>query len=498
MKFKFALGALAVLTLIALALAGAPLAQAQSACVETYTVVAGDTLGAVAEKYLGDIKAYPQIVTATNEAAKTDTSFKTIADANVIEVGQKLCIPAKSATTTTPAANTTTTANPTPSATATPSAPPLNLAQLGNATYSVQDAPGGDVVLKEGKAEEEIAPGSASKYTAQVSEPLANGALDGKAYAAAILITSGGGSGTFYNIAVVPNNNGTPGTGLTGLLGDRIKVSSVAFQNNFVQVNYLDRKADEPMSAEPTVALTKFFQVSGTGALVEAQPGAAAPTTTPTAVPGSLEGTYIMSRPGADVSAVLSQLFLGPNSNASWLDNYVGRGTSNATGVWAQTSTTTVAVTLIKQDGRNVKLDFTFDIQGDKLVATKYDQSLYGESGITFYKADVNLTGQVTYLPKIALPDDAVVEVYLLDVSKADAPGTYISGYSATTHGDQVPLSFTLPYDSLQINPSGMYVVQAFISTNGKLLFKNANGVAVITAGAPNENVQVVVDQVTP
>src|SRR5581483_6086212 len=86
---------------------GAPFAQAaplsQAACAQTYTVVAGDTLGAIAQKFLGAIQAYPQIVTATNAAAATDSSFKNIADPNVIEVGQKLCIPAASGTPTTPA-----------------------------------------------------------------------------------------------------------------------------------------------------------------------------------------------------------------------------------------------------------------------------------------------------------------------------------------------------------------------------------------------------------
>src|SRR5581483_9359461 len=101
--------------------------------------------------------------------------------------------------------------------------------QLGNANYQVQDAPNGGLALKDGKAAVEAAPGSASQYTAQIAEPLANGALNGKAFAAAVLITSGGGSGTFYNLAVVPNDNGTPGTGMTVLLGDRIKVQGIAF-----------------------------------------------------------------------------------------------------------------------------------------------------------------------------------------------------------------------------------------------------------------------------
>lgn len=64
-----------------------------AACQQTYFVQAGDWLSTIAEKYLGDVSAYPVLMEATNNAAKTDPSFATIADANKIEVGQKICIP---------------------------------------------------------------------------------------------------------------------------------------------------------------------------------------------------------------------------------------------------------------------------------------------------------------------------------------------------------------------------------------------------------------------
>ena len=94
MNFKHVSAGLAVLTILGLIFAGAPLVQAatnaQAAkCADTYTVAAGDTLSLIAQKTLGDLKAYTQIVDATNAAAKVDTSFKTIADPNIIEVGQK-------------------------------------------------------------------------------------------------------------------------------------------------------------------------------------------------------------------------------------------------------------------------------------------------------------------------------------------------------------------------------------------------------------------------
>jgi LysM repeat protein len=81
----------------------APRALAQTAnCAQTYIVQQGDWLSSIAQKFLGDVKAYDAIQQATNDAAKTDSSFATIADANKIEVGQKLCIPERTGGTTLP------------------------------------------------------------------------------------------------------------------------------------------------------------------------------------------------------------------------------------------------------------------------------------------------------------------------------------------------------------------------------------------------------------
>src|SRR5581483_5184503 len=223
--------ALTILFALAFGFVGTASVHAQTAtCDQTYTVVAGDTLANIAQKFLGDLKAYQQIADATNAANKTDSSFAAIADVNKIDVGQKLCIPAKSASapSTTPVASQ-------------PSVAPLSLDQLGNVSIMASDAPSGTVTLSGGKASVPQAPGSASNYTAQIMDPVANGTINGKAYAAANLVTSGGGSGTFYNVAVFPNNSGKPGTGVSALVGDRVQINSIAFVNNTVQVGYLDR-----------------------------------------------------------------------------------------------------------------------------------------------------------------------------------------------------------------------------------------------------------------
>ena len=97
MKFK----ALAIVNLIlllmlpaTLALA-APPAQSEQAvtCEESYVVQANDWLSKLADRYFGDMFAYPAIVMATNLMSTTDGGFTNIANPDVIEIGQTLCIP---------------------------------------------------------------------------------------------------------------------------------------------------------------------------------------------------------------------------------------------------------------------------------------------------------------------------------------------------------------------------------------------------------------------
>ena len=68
--------------------------QSQDSDGEVYIVQADDWLSKLAEKFYGDILAYPDIVEGTNAKAAEDDSFAVIEDPDVIEVGQKLWIPA--------------------------------------------------------------------------------------------------------------------------------------------------------------------------------------------------------------------------------------------------------------------------------------------------------------------------------------------------------------------------------------------------------------------
>lgn len=62
-------------------------------CAEEYIVQADDWLSKIADKLLGDVFAFPAIVLATNEKHITDSTFAKVTDADLIEIGWKLCIP---------------------------------------------------------------------------------------------------------------------------------------------------------------------------------------------------------------------------------------------------------------------------------------------------------------------------------------------------------------------------------------------------------------------
>ncbi len=75
------------------------------------------------------------------------------------------------------------------------------------------------------------------------------------------LVVDPGGSGTFTYLALVLNQAGKAVPLTAVLLGDRIIVKSMAIQPGNIVVTMLTRKPDEPMSAEPTVEVTRDFKI---------------------------------------------------------------------------------------------------------------------------------------------------------------------------------------------------------------------------------------------
>ncbi len=91
------------------------------------------------------------------------------------------------------------------------------------------------------------------------------------------------------------------------------------------------------------------------------------------------------------------------------------------------------------------------------------------------------LRGTVAYRERIALPPKAIVEVKLLDVSRADAPAHVIA--ETRVSGRRIPAHWTLRFDSREIQPRHSYALQARILLGEQLLFINTQRHAVFTGG---------------
>lgn len=75
-----------------LSVLAAPPMQAAD-CAQEYTIQADDWLSKIADKFLGEVKAYPAIVTATNQKHATDATYAEISNPDLIEIGWKICVP---------------------------------------------------------------------------------------------------------------------------------------------------------------------------------------------------------------------------------------------------------------------------------------------------------------------------------------------------------------------------------------------------------------------
>ena len=141
----------------------------------------------------------------------------------------------------------------------------LTMELLRNAEYQSEWPADGKAKLTDGSYREKYLPGAATELVVRLSDHHAIGDLngDGAEDAAVVLVSDPGGSGTFYDLAVLVSQNGSPKHVATEALGDRIVVKSLAIRSGEVAITFLTRKPDEPMSAEPKVEVTKKFKLQG-------------------------------------------------------------------------------------------------------------------------------------------------------------------------------------------------------------------------------------------
>ena len=98
-------------------------------------------------------------------------------------------------------------------------------------------------------------------------------------------------------------------------------------------------------------------------------------------------------------------------------------------------------------------------------------------------QGNANVTGEVLYRERIALPPSARVIIQLQDVSFADAAATVLAEQTIDPAGKGPPYAFQLAYDAAKIDTRFSYAVHAQIKDGDTLLFTTTERYAVITAG---------------
>ncbi len=116
----------------------------------------------------------------------------------------------------------------------------------------------GKVQLVNGEYREPVAAGSATETIVKLTDDIAGGQVDGKDAAAVILVTDPGGSGTFYDLALlVKEPKGWINQG-NAFLGDRVKIHSLAIKDNEMVVDMTTQGPGDAMCC-PTLRVVRRF-----------------------------------------------------------------------------------------------------------------------------------------------------------------------------------------------------------------------------------------------
>ena len=106
------------------------------------------------------------------------------------------------------------------------------------------------------------------------------------------------------------------------------------------------------------------------------------------------------------------------------------------------------------------------------------------------------ITGTVTYLERIALPEDAQIEVILVDTSAPDVTTQLIGQQLIAANGKQAPVAFKIEYPVEEFDPAHVYTLQARITLGNQPLFDTPQPIPVLTAGNPVTGVEIIVQPV--
>jgi|SRR3989344_1432829 len=129
-----------------------------------------------------------------------------------------------------------------------------------NLSYTIENRL---ITLVDGYSEVQVAPGSALKIITRYFGNEAIGDLngDGLKDVAFLLTQEARGTSAFYFLAVALKTDAGWQSAGAMFLGDRIAQQSTQINDGIIAVNYAQRKPDEPMTAAPSIGVSKYFNI---------------------------------------------------------------------------------------------------------------------------------------------------------------------------------------------------------------------------------------------
>ncbi len=129
---------------------------------------------------------------------------------------------------------------------------------LDNISFISSWTKSGKAKLINGEYREPAASGSATEIVVKLTHHTAFGKLDGKEVAAVILVTDPGGSGTFYDLALLVKEPEGWINQEVAFLGERVKIHSVAITNDAIMISITTQGPGDAMCC-PTKKMVQEF-----------------------------------------------------------------------------------------------------------------------------------------------------------------------------------------------------------------------------------------------
>ncbi len=113
-------------------------------------------------------------------------------------------------------------------------------------------------------------------------------------------------------------------------------------------------------------------------------------------------------------------------------------------------------------------------------------------AGCSQSSGNAALTGIIDHSHRMNLPVGTIVIVQIRDTTRAGSEGVKVAEQVIDSQGDELPMPFTVIYNSHSINQKHTYSVSAKIEdSDGKLLYISGGDTPVLTKGNPTHDIDI-------